>query len=1083
VLGESTPDFRVARYFEDIIVPTSELRLKNDAARPILSFGATPIGSSVRYFHDWIAGVGGFDETAKANDPSSFCRRTYLVVLTDGNQSPCESDDPCVSESTAELLDDLGVKTFVVAFGVTPHVPILPPCLGLPDEEPGVTCCTAASSTCVPTNDPSIPDEASRQNRFLRCMASTGGTGAEDWDEDGILDSPDGTGVIYPQNQDELVDALVSILDQIAPVPTSFSTAAVPSVQAEAADKVFLSEFTPVAERSDWLGRVNAFLKPVPVDAENKPDTSLICPPDDLEDPDDDPSACLVWEAGEVILANQVNPADPVGDNANQRRIYYSEYAGGVPKTRHFFEETIDGATPLSQEFDLWRGFDLDFDAGDSTTFPPTRDSANTIVDYVVGVKTTPMNADFPVPLDYVLTDIFHSDPLLLGSPNNLLFFFADLHGYRDFAIAHAFRRRILMFGTNGGMLHGLDGGVCRTLLRDDPRVCLFDNGTGRELFGYVPRIVMPTLNQKALDAVPRHRYTVDGRTQAADVRIDPRHQGALSPFDPPTEDDREWRTVLIGGLREGGNKVPEGIGDTSSPADANTNDTVLPTNQFMSGYYALDVTQPDPLESPLPVGRPPVPQITGIEPPSCLETVDGITPNDPACGTIAFAAPLWEFTDSIDGVRLDEDDNGHVDLAFTWSNPNIGRIQVCTAGCSGADPELEDRYVAVVGGGFDPSSPFLRGNFLYMIDIETGETLYKHAVLGAAVAEPAAVDTNFDGYLDTIYVGTSLGLLYRVNLDPFDDDGNPATDPKYPQIQLVTITETADDGTVVTRDVERIIDPDFSPQILLETSDPLAVPPEVRPIFFRPSVAFLPKFNQYAIAVGTGHREDLFRRDQPTGRFFIFVDNVSHLDILTPGFTPFSPTSAALTPLTPASPFLGSSVDLLLPGEGWWLELATNERIVAEPFALSGILFFSTFTPDPSGPEIIPENSLCRERGVSNIFGVFTANADGLLADDEDINDPSQLVRFLSVSGLVSSPFTEQAQTKNPPPPGGTSTIDDLSPRLEYIRDRLEGQFPENCTFPPGYRLDVKTRNSSTGITFIAPVPLCLVEKSFREF
>ena len=105
------------------------------------------------------------------------------------------------------------------------------------------------------------------------------------------------------------------------------------------------------------------------------------------------------------------------------------------------------------------------------------------------------------------------------------------------------------------------------------------------------------------------------------------------------------------------------------------------------------------------------------------------------------------------------------------------------------------------------------------------------------------------------------------------------------------------------------------------------------------------------------------------------------------------------------------------------------------------------------------------------------------MLAEDENINDPSQLVRFLSVSGLVSSPFTEQAQTKNPPPPAGTTTIDDLSARLEYIRDRLKQQFPENCTFPPGYRLDVKTRNSGTGIDFIAPVPLCVVEKSFREF
>jgi hypothetical protein len=1080
-LGELTPDFRVARYFQDIINPSNELHLKNESARPIMSFGSTPIGASVEAFYNWVSGPSGWQAVAAANDPSAACRNAYLVVLTDGNET-C-GGDPCNGEGTAELFDGLGIKTFVVAFGVRPHVPILPACVGDPDEEPDVTCCAGAGPTCVPTGDPSIPPVASRDNRFLRCMAAEGGTGAEDWDGDGILDSEDGTGVIYPQNQSELVDALVAILDQLKPDAASFASAAVPSVQAEAADKVFLSEFTPIPERSTWMGKINAFLKPVPVDADNKPDTSIICPPDDLEDPTDDPSACLLWEAGQVILDNQTDPSDPVGDLPNQRRLFYSEFDGGVPKTRRFLEPTQDGVTAPAVEFDFWRGFNIDFDPLDSSTYADARTDANDIVDFVTSVKTTPVSADFPVAIDYILPDVFHSDPLLLGSPENLLYFFKDLNGYRQFAIDHAFRRRVLVFGTNGGIVHGLDAGVCRDLARADPRVCLFDNGSGRELFGFIPRTAMPILNQLALDTVPRQRYAVDGRTQAADVYIDPLHEGALSPVDPPEPTEREWRTVLLGGLREGGYKVPLDIGDLLSPADSNPADGVLPSNEPQSGFYALDLTQPDPLEVLAPgEDRPPVPQAVGVNPPSCLQTNDGITPVDPECGTVAYAAPLWEFTDSIEGVRLDEDDNGHVDLAYAWSTPNIGRIQVCTADCDEAEAELEDRYVAIVGGGYDPKSPFLRGNFIYMIDMETGETLYKRSVVGAVAAEPAAVDTDFDGYLDTIYIGTSLGRLYRVNLGAFDDDGNPATDPKYPQVQLITVEETATDGSMVSRDVERIIDPDFGPFLLLETSDPLAIPPQVRPIFYRPSVIYLPKFNKYAIAVGTGNREDIFRRDQPTGRFFVFVDDVTQSEIMSIGFVPFSPTNPDLTPLTTSSPRL-EDVDLLSPGEGWWIELEANERVVTEPFALSGVLFFSTFVPDPEGPEVIPENSLCREKGVSNIYGVFTSNADGLLADDDEINSPDQLVRYLTVSGLVSAPFAEQSQTKNPKPPEDQSTVDDLTARLKYVRDRLKQQFPENCTFPPGYRLDVKTRSSGTNLNFIAPVPICVVEKSFREF
>lgn len=1088
VLGDTTPDFRIARYFEDVVVPNDELKLKNELARPILSFGATPIGTSVEDFYDWIAGTGGWLETAQANDPSFTCRRTYLIILSDGNQSTCDGDDPCDTKGTKELFEELGLKTYVVAFGVPPHTPFLPACSGDPDEEPDVNCCVAGSPNCILSNDGSIPPDAwppgatNRQNRSLRCMASTGGTGNEDYDGDGAIDS-DGPGVIYPQNQNELLDALVAILDDIKPAPASFSTAAVPSVQAEAADKVFLSEFVPIPERSVWQGKVNAFLKPVPVDAENKPDTSVICPPDDLEDPTDDPSACLLWEAGEVILDNQVTPGNPVGDLESQRRLYYSEFGDGVPKTRHFLLPTVDGATPLAQEFDLWRAFDLDFTPGDSSTYDAARSDANDIVDFVTSVKVSPVNSDFPVAIEYVLNDIFHSDPLLLGSPDNLLYFFDDLNGYRDFAIDHAFRRRVLVFGTNGGILHGIDAGVCRELNRDDPRVCLFDNGSGRELFGYMPRIAMPTVNRLALDTVPRHRFAVDGRTQAVDVFIDPLHDGALSAVDPPDADDREWRTIVIGGLREGGHVPPEDAGDMSSPADSNPTDGVLPVNQPMSGYFAVDVTMPDPLETLGPgVNRPPIPQATGLEPPSCLMTTDGLTPTDPACGPVAYAAPLWEFTDSIEGVRLDEDDNGHVDLAFAWSNPSTGRLQVCTGGCDTDDPALEDRHVAILGGGFDPQSPFLRGNHIYIIDIETGETIYKQPVIGAIAAEAAAVDTNFDGYLDTVYAGTTYGRLYRADLGPFDDDGDPGTAPKYPELVLTTVTETANDGTVVSHDVERIIDTDFGPHLLLETSDPAQIPPEIRPIFYRPSVIFVPQFNRYAVAVGTGNREDIFRRDQETGRFFTFVDDVSTLEIMSPGFTPYSPSSPELTPLTKTSPRL-EEVSLLQPGEGWWIELDTNERVVTEPFALSGILFFSTFIPDPDGPEVIPENSLCREKGVSNLYGVFTTNADGLLADDDDISSPDELVRYLTVTGLVSAPFTEQAQTKNPAPDGSTQTIDDLTKRLEYVRDRLKEQFPENCTFPPGYRTDVKTRSSGTELNFIAPVPICVVEKSFREF
>jgi hypothetical protein len=61
------------------------------------------------------------------------------------------------------------------------------------------------------------------------------------------------------------------------------------------------------------------------------------------------------------------------------------------------------------------------------------------------------------------------------------------------------------------------------------------------------------------------------------------------------------------------------------------------------------------------------------------------------------------------------------------------------------------------------------------------------------------------------------------------------------------------------------------------------------------------------------------------------------------------------------------------------------------------------------------------------------------------------------------------------PPPP--------LSAELLQIQEELKGLFPSNCKFPPGYNIGVKTRVTDTGIEFIAPVPICVIEKNFRDY
>ena len=73
----------------------------------------------------------------------------------------------------------------------------------------------------------------------------------------------------------------------------AFASAAVPQVQASATDKIFLSSFTPLDEASYWAGRMDAFLKPLPLDGQGRPDRSVECDTSVQ-------SKCFLWDAGDV---------------------------------------------------------------------------------------------------------------------------------------------------------------------------------------------------------------------------------------------------------------------------------------------------------------------------------------------------------------------------------------------------------------------------------------------------------------------------------------------------------------------------------------------------------------------------------------------------------------------------------------------------------------------------------------------------------------------------------------------------------------------------------------------------------------
>lgn len=154
------------------------------------------------------------------------------------------------------------------------------------------------------------------------------------------------------------------------------------------------------------------------------------------------------------------------------------------------------------------------------------------------------------------MADVIHSAPVYVGEPSSAWpddgLFGVDGNRYSDFSDKDdanggaAGRTPVVYVGANGGMLHGFNG---------------LNSGTdaGKEVMAYVPNLVYSSVAGEGLhyltDPNYAHQYYVDLTPVAQDVYT----KGNSADV------SRDWRTVLVGGLRAGG-----------------------------KGLFALDVTNPD---------------------------------------------------------------------------------------------------------------------------------------------------------------------------------------------------------------------------------------------------------------------------------------------------------------------------------------------------------------------------------------------------------------------------------------------------------------------------------------------------------
>jgi hypothetical protein len=469
--------------------------------------------------------------------------------------------------------------------------------------------------------------------------------------------------------------------------------------------------------------------------------------------------------------------------------------------------------------------------------------------------------------------------------------------------------------------------------------------------------------------------------------------------------------------------------------------------------------------------------------------------------------------------LAMDEDGNLQRDLGYTWSRPTLGRIRLCRAGGTKCDPtpttsdgddDLETREVAVLGGGMDPwvvdKSQPQRGDFLYMIDVETGKVLYKRKLCsphggscptgGAAASDPAAVDVDQDGYLDRVYIGTTGGFLYRVDLGVMSNG-------KLPGLADQTTTAVTSSQVPVSLTVSRVQRTEGSgakvwePYVLFDAnwandgSGGATATAARRQLYHPPSVFYAAKLGIFGLSFGTGNRENLWDRTELPGRFYVFLDDS---DSLPAASLPLDESS--FEPIAVNDP--NQSLDLLFSRpagqRGWFISLDPDERVITESFALSGLTTFSAFQPETALTESdgggleeatcgeksfeTDVDNLCARTGFSRTFLVATTSGDGLLTDAAGVD-----TRYEAVSTFVTTSFTEAGLVKSDAsstPVGGTS--DQLTTDEVALMNDLKELFPATCRFS-NYRLDIKMVAADTRLQRIAPIPICLQDKNWKEY
>jgi hypothetical protein len=760
-----------------------------------------------------------------------------------------------------------------------------------------------------------------------------------------------GNGLFFhAKDGEQLSTALVAALNDIVEKARSFTAATVPSSRTADGSDFYNSFFIPSGDHAFWEGHLRSWKFSAAGEILDSAGHCALDDPDGASQCNNGPfkkscqvsetwPACVVpyWDAGDATKAAVV-PGDTNADT-NARLLYTS-------KLNTLVTPAVPERTDLDQNLQAAEmnisPFAAAPDPAPNSAQYPLRGSlalteeglADEVVAYARGcffgtgalanVSTVTPCAERP----WLVGDIFHSDPIVVRQPPERTLGSA----YDTFRNAYIDRDRVIYSGTNGGFLEAFHAGTWNT------STLRYDEGTGVEKFGFMPWEPRRKIKKQIVDDPTARTHYVDGAPQVVDAWL----------YDTATvaaQTAADWRTILAGGLREGGRH-----------------------------YYALDVTNPSN-DSGAPAGN------------------------------LAYPAVQWEFPNEND---FNSGTGDYVDMGQTWGQPVLARVKLNVGIATNGGAGFE-RWVAIVTGGYEETSDpnpnvvsgtklavdtskaaynaaSTKGRAIYMLDLKTGKVIAQQkmgfngdadgattpeaGMLFAIPSTPSVLDLDADGYADVVYVGDLGGNVWKWVIKPVGED-------------------RANDGSSVRTQPNWKFHKFFN----APPTNIAGSPWYYKNIFQPPAAAF--SNNKLWLAFGTGERAAIgFLGDPAAGRdevnrYYVVNDPDP---LLTAGI-PATLTESGLTNITTVGTPVTSP-------RGYFFKAAEAEKFVTTSVIFAGKVIVASFTPSllkAGDPGFDP----CTQRGSGNLykFSLTTGVGDYLDASSNES-------RYTSLgSGLPTDP------------------------------------------------------------------------------